>query len=195
MYRILFLISILISFVISACSNIQPTSSTVPEENSSPTLVDVGSPTQVPAYPEPVISAPTADLGYPPPTKHAITPLPSPTYDQSKGIIKGRLLINNKPISDAILSLAEVIRDSEGREMVVSYDPSSSPTTTTDTQGYFVFVNVLPSKYGLILDTVIKSYLLHYPEEEDKQILITVEMSQEFDLGDLDYNSLPVQAP
>jgi hypothetical protein len=211
MSRIKFILTlVVISIITTACTEVQPSTTPIPEKNSSPTLVDEafspisGYPYPEPAisvptidlgYPEPVISVPTFDLGYPAPVEPIVTPSITPTQDQSKGSLKGRLLLNNQPVSDVILSLAEVIRDSSGREMVVSYDPSSSPTTNTDSQGYFVFVNILPSKYGLILDTVIKSYLLHYPEEEDTQILVTVDKGQELDLGDLDYDSLPIQSP
>lgn len=198
MSRIILVFYLIIIFIIIAsCSRVQPTTAptSIPEVIPSPTLLDKATSTLASGYPEPVIPAPTVDLGYPAPIEQIVTPLQTPTQDQSKGSLKGRLLLNDQPVNDVILSLAEVIRDSSGREMVVSYDPSSSPTTNTDSQGYFIFINISPNKYGLILDTIIKSYLIHYPDEEDKQILVIIEKGKEVDLGTLNYDTLPVQLP
>jgi hypothetical protein len=211
MHRILLSLALITIFIFATgCSSLQssPTQNSLPEI-LSPTVVDEAISSTLPGYPGPDVPAqiveqgyPAPDVatqaveqGYPAPPEIKVTPSSSPTQDHNKGSIKGRLLMNNQPVADAILSFAEVIRDSDGREMVVSYDPASSPTTNTDSQGNFYFKNIDPNKYGLILDTIIKSYLLHYPEEENSQIVILVEKGKEVDLGDLNYDSLPIQVP
>jgi hypothetical protein len=146
-------------------------------------------------YPAPVI--PTISPPYP-----AADPSPEPTFEiinleallenltPGFGAVTGILLDNNKPRSNAIIYLANVITDDQGREMVASYDRSSSPRSDTDGLGRFAFVNIPPGRYGLILDTVINAYLLHHPNQ-DQPLLITVSANELEDIGNLDYDDLP----
>jgi hypothetical protein len=107
------------------------------------------------------------------------------------GAVTGILLDNNTPRPNAIVYLADVITDEQGREMVASYDRSSSHRSDTDSLGRFVFINIPPGRYGLILDTVISAYLLHFPNE-DVPLLFTVVADELEDIGELDYDDLPL---
>jgi hypothetical protein len=55
-----------------------------------------------------------------------------------------------------------------------------------------VLADVIPDRYGLILDTVISSVLLNEPDDNEP-FLITAEAGKTLDLGDLDFDdTLPV---
>lgn len=153
--------------------------------------------TQVSGYPPP--SNPVAQSAYPAPAdetqpQSSVLSKPSPTPDPEAGSVSGRILRNNDPAVDITLYLAEVLKDSQGNELIASFSKADSPRTNTDAEGYFTFVNIAPGKYGLVLDTVVDSYLLHYPDN-DKEIIIAVEKGKEVDIGELSYDSLPLPQP
>lgn len=198
------LISLVAMILVSACSTAQPVIQPTPDTPEiSPTVERQvypgpdypGPDDSASAYPAPVEPQVTSP-DYPGPEAAARPPAePTPTQDATLGRVKGRLLENSRPAPNVILYLAEVVKDPSGTEMVVSYDRSTSPNTTTDEQGNFVFVNINPGRYGLILDIVVDAYFLHYPGGENKQILFSVEVDQETDLGKLDYDDLPLPPP
>ncbi|HZD58198.1 MAG TPA: hypothetical protein VE136_15820 [Anaerolineales bacterium] len=153
--------------------------------------------TQESGYPLP--SNPSAQSAYPAPAKEAqpqssVESEPSPTPDPQAGSVSGRILRGSDPAGDITLYLAEVLKDSQGNELIASFSKADSPRTDTDLEGYFTFNNILPGKYGLVLDTVVDSYLLHYPDD-DKEIIIAVEKGKEVNIGELSYDTLPLPQP
>lgn len=153
--------------------------------------------TQASGYPLP--SNPTAQPAYPAPAKEtqpesSVESEPSPTPNPEAGRVSGRILRGNDPAGDITLYLAEVLKDSQGNELIASFSKADSPRTNTDLEGYFTFINIAPGKYGLVLDTVVDSYLLHYPDN-DKEIIIAVEKGKEVNIGELSYDSLPLPQP
>ena len=98
------------------------------------------------------------------------------------------------PVANAILYLAETIRGNSGEDSLAAFDRVRSPRTITNGQGRFTFMNVQPSKYGLVLDAVVNSYLLLWPGEQEA-ILIEISEGGGVDLGTLTYDSLPLTAP
>lgn len=147
--------------------------------------------TENPNYPAPEVII-TENPSYPAPTTPIITnPSPTFTADPQLGIIGGRLLRNNMPVSDVALDLAEVMKDNTGKDIIAGLDRAKSPNTATDSQGTFVFINVKTGRYALILDIITNQFLLHYPGSEDP-IIIQVEAGKEVNLGDLNFDDLPV---
>lgn len=153
-----------------------------------------------------LISACSFDQDTPVPTMSAQEVIPTATHSDSNsvteitpsadaGVVSGILLLDSgeeaEPVSSTILSLAEVLTDSQGRERAASYDRINSPATTTDEQGRFVFTNIPPGTYGLVLDTVMNSYLLLQPGTQ-RAMTITVEAGEIVDLGELIYEKLPL---
>ena len=116
-------------------------------------------------------------------------PVPTPASD--KGVITGHLLINGEPVSTVILYLADVTKDDQGIERLAGFSRTSSPTAQVDLEGKFVFADVPPGRYGLVLDTIHSAYLLHQPGEEIEW-LFEVIAGELLDLGNLDYDSLPI---
>lgn len=120
---------------------------------------------------------------------------PTKTINPTSGTITGRLLILNSekktPINDEILYLAEVIFDNEGKSSFASFDRINSPRTTTDSEGKFIFENIKPGKYGLVLDVITASYLLLKPGTTEP-IIIEVTGGDIIDLGELTFEELPI---
>jgi hypothetical protein len=120
---------------------------------------------------------------------------PTPTLAPGMGRVSGVLQVGTKedrqPAQNIILYLAETIKDSTGTDSVAALDRIRSPRTVSDDKGHFVFSNVPPGTYGLVIDLITTSYLLRQPDA-DKPLLIQVSAGEETDLGTLLYDSLPL---
>lgn len=121
------------------------------------------------------------------------TPGPIPAPGKDTGVVIGRFLGDHKPVSNAILYLAEVKKGENDKEMMAAYSEIDSPKAYTDADGNFVFANILPGKYGLVLNMVAAEYLLHEPKDDSKDLLFVVEIGKTTDLGELDFTGLPIQ--
>jgi hypothetical protein len=75
-----------------------------------------------------------------------------PTASATTGVVAGRLLSNEtgKPFANRYVFLAGVSYNNEGQGAFF-VDTTHSPTTQTDENGFFLFVNVLPQKYVLVV--------------------------------------------
>jgi len=190
---VLYFVGVLL-ILLSACS--QPSS--VPIQGTIPTTeqntgypIPQGNVTENPNYPAPEVVI-TENPAYPAPQTPIITnPSPTFTANPSMGSLRGRLLRNNVPVPEVVLDLAEVMKDSTGNDIIAGLDRTTSPSTTTDSQGTFVFINVETGRYALILDIVTNQFLLNYPGSENP-IIVQLEAGKEVDLGDLTFDDLPV---
>jgi hypothetical protein len=143
-------------------------------------------PTSIPSgYPSPQITSEFTE-----PYNHE-RPTQDPTLGAVKGVLQLKTSTGIKPVDHVILYLAEVVRDTEGNERVVSMDRLNSPRAYTDMNGYFEFFNVPPGKYGLVLDTITNSYLLGHPVSGE-DMLFEVRAGEVLDTGVLVYNMLPI---
>lgn len=130
--------------------------------------------------------------GYPAPQGEAnsVAVLPQVTRDPLLGSIKGRILLNGKPVQFADLYLAELLVNEEGKEVVFSFDRHSSLRTQTNQNGEFEFLNVPDGKYGLVYDVIVESVLLLDPRTGD-QLKFIIEGGQSIETDDLDFLELP----
>lgn len=189
-------------FIITSCSSaaISETDSPIPTDENAVVNPDSGYPSPPtvqlgePGYPPPPV-IPTKP-GYPEPNADQVaeidaTPGPIPQPSSTTGVIVGTIKVNNEPVPNLTVYLAEVLTDDVGIERVASYDRINSPRAFTNETGQFVFSNIEPGKYGLVLDTVISAYLLHKPQEETA-LIIAVEAGQQTDVEMLNYDSLPL---
>lgn len=177
----LILIGLLVIIFLTGCT--KPTNDTTPTVNITSS--------QTSPYPAPQVEM-TRDPSYPAPaTQVHSNPGPTSTTDPQMGNVLGKILINNSPIININLFLAEVIKDASGKDIVAGLDPAKAPSTETDDQGNFGFINVSAGRYALIMDVVINQYLMHDPDTNDA-IIVQVESGKEVNLGDLNYDSLPL---
>lgn len=164
----------------TATPTVQPTV----QQPASP-LQQSASPLQQPASP---LSSSAADTT----TAQASAAADIP---DTSGVVEGSIMVNlkagPKPLATTIIALAEVILDEQGKPKVAGYSASSAPRTISDEQGFFKIENVKPGTYGLILDSVISSYLLADPVSGDS-ILLEVKGGEVTDLGHMEYETLPV---
>jgi hypothetical protein len=181
----LFIKLLIFSLLLAACSNLQPTQASL---DPTPTAEEVyPAPGQ---FINPTSPYPAQDENAGPQIYATSGPVPAPADDRA--VLTGRLLVEGKPVFNVYIALAEVVLDEEGQERVVSYDQFNAPKGLTDAEGRFVLADVIPDRYGLILDTVISSVLLNEPDDNEP-FLITAEAGKTLDLGDLDFDdTLPV---
>ena len=181
--------------VLSACSfgakeptPIQPTVIIQPPAASTQSAVGQTSPvaTPTPQVSQSIASSPVS------------TPKGTPESQPGTGTVVGVLLVKAgneaTPVSNQILYLAEVIKNEQGEDSFAAMDRANSPKAITDNQGHFLFVNVPPGNYGLVLDTISNSYLLLQPGSEDA-VLVKATADSTIDLGTLEYDSLPIPSP
>lgn len=128
------------------------------------------------------------------PIPTSIVPTPSAA---DKSTITGRLQVNPAdphPVVGAILYLAEIIPESSGTPYLAGFERTHSPRTLTDAAGQFVFVDVDPQQYSLVLDRVSEAYLLGHPNQAPGDFIFEAVAGQVLDLGTLTYVSLPGEA-
>lgn len=128
------------------------------------------------------------------------SPLVSPTFplwlvptpaSPDVGIVTGRLVIGKNSWTNPFpIYLGEIIL-SNGTPAIVSLDKSRAPRSQLDSSGRFVFSNVPPGKYCLILDLVTKTIVLRNPSTGN-DLIIVVEGGKIIDIGELHYFNLPL---
>jgi hypothetical protein len=158
------------------------------------------------AYPAPVISggaypAPLASgAAYPAPypsingasTNVLATPGAIPEPSPESSVITGRLTEQGKPVINATIYLADIRKDKTGEYQVAAFSRSSSPRAYTDADGQFVFTNIPPGEYSLILDNIATYIVLNVPDgAPDEALKLVAEAGKVVELGTLDYIDLP----
>ncbi len=120
-------------------------------------------------------------------TEEVATPTPLPSPPPDKGIITGRFVdyLSGEPAAEMVVYLGELspLEGDPGSHIIVML-PSSSPSTTTDKNGYFVFYDVEPDTYAMVIWTPGNSWVVADPET-GLDILVTVEPGAITDLGEL----------
>lgn len=142
------------------------------------------------AYPPPGVAAPTTE------PLPLVTVVPTPSTPD-KATITGILLLNPgspRPVTGAVLALASIVPEANGTPWVAGFERLSSPNTQTDGAGRFVFIDVQPGKYSLVLDRFNEAYLLGNPKD-GADLIFEPQAGQVLDLGDLIYASLPGENP
>lgn len=176
------LISLFLLLFLCGCGAVSPAPD---NKNTPPALTTQGSGEGYPV--QPLIE----DTAYPAPAFQTETLGPTVTADATKGLVKGAIYLNGKPVGNAILSLADVLKAENGEEYT-AVERSKSQKTTTQPDGSFSFRNVPPGRYALVYSIVVESYLLYKPGKTDEAILLDVAEGQDVDLGKLDFDELPM---
>ena len=116
-----------------------------------------------------------------------------PTPAMGVGVVTGTMLLNSaspEPAYPVLLVLAEVI-EIDGKPMVAGFDRSTAPSTLTDRNGIFIFADVKPGKYALVVDRIMDAFLLNNPSDGG-DLLFDVKSGEITDAGTLTFDSLPI---
>ncbi len=127
----------------------------------------------------------------PEPTTYVIEVIPTPQGETST--VTGYILQNKAsptPPHVVLLALAKVIIGPDGAPMVARFDRDEAPHTLTDTNGRFVFTDIPPGQYALILDRISDAFMLMHPDTGE-DFIITATAGEIVDLGKIVYNTLP----
>ncbi len=109
--------------------------------------------------------------------------------EQGRATIVGRLVSaeTGEPLAKTVVRLAEVYYASENRSPengVYVLDNAFSPSATTDENGFFVFSNVEPRDYVIIVgDIYVKYIVISNPDGAPK--VWTASPDQVTDLGEI----------
>lgn len=141
------------------------------------------------AYPSPEADASAPDAELSATAEPFIVPTPS---SGEVGNVTGKLLRltddgGTEPFTPAILYLGTILTSSEGIEGLVELDKQIAPRAEPDAAGNFVFVDVEPGRYGLMLDTPRAALLLKQPDGES-DLIVEVVGGEVTDLGELSYD-------
>lgn len=107
-----------------------------------------------------------------------------PTPAAGKANVSGRIVSikTGEPYIDATVRLAEVYRNELG-EGAYALDAALSPQTATDDQGNFVFTDIDPRDYVLIIGDPMTRYVI-VADETGKAIVYSCPVDQVTNLGE-----------
>lgn len=157
-------------------------------------LVGCGAnPTEIPEATQDIAHSPlpTPDIESSPPAESAeATEIPAPS--SSAGMVTGFLLSGDPPQGrdQSILFLGKVITSEDGSPVMASINKQSAPKAISEEGGKFVFVDVPPGRYALVLDLITSTVILRHPTRGE-DLLIDVTEGEITDLGELVYSDLP----
>jgi len=111
-------------------------------------------------------------------------PIPTPSKDL--GMITGRLIsiTEGKPIVNYLVYLGDKLPLTPGDEYLITLQAQGSPHVVTDSNGDFVFVDLEPGEYPLIVWSPSRSLVI--PNEDGtKELNALVEAGKITELGEL----------
>ncbi len=122
------------------------------------------------------------------PTVQSKPSLPEPT--EGMAVIGGVIKVEHteQPMQGVELYLANHIGSTPDTPMY-SMDPSSAPHALTDDNGHFVFTDVKPGRYAIVVWNPFNSFLARDPET-GLELIIEAAPNQTYDVGTL-YEPMP----
>lgn len=119
-----------------------------------------------------------------PPNPNVEMPVPSEGTGSIGGVLIRQVTENGfLPLTPKALYLGEVLNNSEGEMALISFDEENSPQAQLLATGVFIFNNIPPGVYGLVIDVGFAQFPL--TDEGGTQILITIEANQAIELGQI----------
>lgn len=181
----IFVCFVLLSAILAACSSsAEPTATPLSQQTTPSQSSSDGYPGSIAAYPA---SGPS----YPVPTREGlVTEPPNPVVElpgasATTAVIGGTLIqeITGQgfiPLNPYQFILGELIYNDQGEPVLLNYSDESLRAETFDT-GIFIFRNVPPGTYGLILNLAVAEFPIR--DDAGQELLITVEAGDVIDLG------------
>lgn len=152
--------------------------------------------TDTAAYPGPAVQSAQGTAtpdGYPGPAKIETFPEPPnperslPQAEPGNAVIGGVLIREIVgegfiPLEPVALSLAEVLETSEGNPAYIR-ESADSPRAELFPTGIFIFRNIPPGEYGLMLDVGYTKYPIN--GEDGLPLIISVSADEQIDMGQI----------
>ncbi len=160
--RLAGLVACALTLILSACGeSTEPVPTSLSQARTSPLTSPLESPSQVRLGPVP-------------------TPLPE------RGVVTGVLFNQtfDAPMPDTELYLAPLIKSDDGRMEVARFDIKVAPKTRTDSTGQFVFADIAPGRYAIILGGVFDQYLVT-DARNGQESIFSLEGGQTVDLDEI----------
>lgn len=85
------------------------------------------------------------------------TPTELPQPEAGKASLVGQITKDGKPYSNTTVRLAEVFRNSDN-EAAFALNEATSPSTISDSQGYYLFANVNAGEYVIVVGSLNTNY-------------------------------------
>lgn len=111
------------------------------------------------------------------------TPTPIPNPEPGKATVTGKMIkpdSTTTPISETLVRLAEI--HGEGADSIYIFNDTESPGTYTDRNGVFVFTNIDPGPYAVLVMNENGDYLT-INETEEKILTLNATVDKVVDLG------------
>jgi hypothetical protein len=122
------------------------------------------------------------------------TPRVIPTAAQDKGVVHGILLeVDTKqPLSEVKgvdVFLGAILRSGDNAQSLASLDKNTAPRADPDANGRFVFADVPPGEYALVVRSPV-SEVVARKLDQSGDVIVTVVAGQALDLGEV-YSKYP----
>ncbi|NTW00517.1 MAG: hypothetical protein HGA19_04325 [Oscillochloris sp.] len=182
---------LLFSSVMAGCSSTNSNTDGTPAAATSGTNTDSNSYPYSPALETTVDPAYPAPEPEPTPTGRAPEPVPTPVAGMA--VIHGQLYNNatDKPLYDGVIVyLSKLIATDSNTMNAVTNDTTIDPRIVPDSEGGFVFDNITPGAYGIVVQGASKQYLTQYASDRTKSVVVTVEAGQTLEVGKI-YTQYP----
>lgn len=185
------LLLIILALLISACGLSNQTG-TPPGETQSSVTATLPAAYPYP-YPDPNATSSydySAGPGYPvPESTPYFNTLPDsltiPTPEAGKGQVIGQTLTpgpGGEPFYGSLYLARTVESDQEGFPPIVAFSEATDPVAIQDKTGSFLFSNVEPGTYALVVWSPVSSTVIQKPDSED-YLLVAVKDGETTDLG------------
>lgn len=111
-----------------------------------------------------------------------------PTPAKGSGTLTGKLenSASNQSLGGLIIYLGTILPLNQGEAHLVTISSDQSPKTTVQPDGTFVFSNVAPARYAIVLWSPFRSSSVLDPQDPQKEFIVTVEPDKVTDLGTIE---------
>jgi hypothetical protein len=157
--------------VIAACQTEAPQAQSTPAAPAAPATAATGAsnPTSAPA---------------------ASGPRQIPTASADTAVVHGivREIDTKKALSEdqgVDIFLAQVLHTADNSMSISSLDKTSAPRSDPDKDGVFVFSNIPPGEYAVVIRGPISEVVARQTSDLSKDLVITVSAGQTLDLGEV----------